>query len=595
MSDAATDPANTGGTSLLEIARAMADEPERHLLLARLQAVLGKTFKASGAFHPYPLIVHLIDTAQVGSLVWDAYLPRGLRDALDRASADRGRQCFMWICGMHDWGKATVAFNRGDVGAVAAPELDAQGLHDDPAAPRGSTDVPHAVLTRFLFNQYIRGSGDPSLRGADWLIYVLEGHHGVFSSPARDIALNPGSVGAPAGWGAYQRAVPEVMARLTGFDSALDAMPRGRLTTGEQYALAGYVAVADKIASSLLENKMISQNPWLADRNLALAERIDHLTLAANEQAVDRIWHLNGTDRFPAMWTKLTEGRGRSAPDALAAAVRARDEPALFLVDAALTADSVWEAARTLIERFELGGFHLGVPDEPSRLTWSSAIDAELTAEGLDGSLAPLLSYKAQPALDGTWFYQSADRRTLLPATVDVNRQLWESVQLPVPKSRENRDKEAKGSVVTIQFAGFASKAIALTDAAGYCACELRCLEEALMWLASAGAPVILEVAGLSREHRRRLASAYARGIAETYPVELPANFDGPAEVTAVYAVDGRLRIDTTGTATAAPLRTPKGCTDECPGDEIESRLLSRPGRGSGAWPVRTLKGLFEP
>ncbi|MCD0442841.1 hypothetical protein LO763_04280 [Glycomyces sp. A-F 0318] len=603
MSDTATSPSFPGDMSLMEVVEAITDEAERGLLLARLQAVLGKTFQVerSGEQHPYPLIVHLIDTAQAGALLWDQYLPRGLRDALDRVSAGRGRQCFMWICGMHDWGKATVAFNRGEVGRMAASSLDAQGLHDDPAAPRGRKDVPHEVLTRFLFSQYIRGSGDPSLRDADWLIYLLEGHHGVFSSPARDIALSPGSIGTPDDWGAYQRAVPEIMARLTGFDSALDAMPRGRPSIGEQYALAGYMTVADKISSSLLVPNLIGRDPRLRDRNLELSLRIDDLTLEANADAVERIWHLNGTDRFSALWGRSLKPRPGSAaePDALAVAVGARDEPALFLVDAELTAGSLWDAMRFLIDRLGLSGFHVGVPNEPSRLRWSTAIDGETAASGLDGSMAPLASYRVQAALDGAWFYETADRRTLLPVTVDVNRQLWESVRFPLAKwqegHRDKRDKEAQRSVVTIQFAGFASKAVVITDAAEHCGCELRCLEEALTWLASAGAPVILGAAGLPQEHRRRFAAAYARGRTGARPTEPPLDIDDPAAVIAVYAVDGDTRMDAVGTAAPGPRRTPRPCAGRCLDDELESRLLSRPGRGHGAWPVRTLKGLFGP
>jgi CRISPR-associated endonuclease/helicase Cas3 len=71
-------------------------------------AVLWGTSDAGG--QPNLLVQHLLDTAAVGDLIWARFLAPAVRDAWDSATGGCGRDVFLLLCGLHDVGKATPAF-----------------------------------------------------------------------------------------------------------------------------------------------------------------------------------------------------------------------------------------------------------------------------------------------------------------------------------------------------------------------------------------------------------------------------------------------------------------------------------------------------
>src|SRR5262245_33243169 len=81
------------------------------VLDAALDVVWGKS-DAQGL--PHLLLGHLLDTAAVGELIWDRFLASAVRDQLDEVSGGRGRSLFALLCGLHDVGKATPAFQSKD-------------------------------------------------------------------------------------------------------------------------------------------------------------------------------------------------------------------------------------------------------------------------------------------------------------------------------------------------------------------------------------------------------------------------------------------------------------------------------------------------
>ncbi|MET9611732.1 HD domain-containing protein [Kitasatospora indigofera] len=80
------------------------------------------------------LLSHRLDTAAVTELAWDSYLPPVTRWRLDDLAGGPGKgwRSFAWLCGIHDYGKATPPFQHMDA-EVAEPVL-AVGLISRPAA-----------------------------------------------------------------------------------------------------------------------------------------------------------------------------------------------------------------------------------------------------------------------------------------------------------------------------------------------------------------------------------------------------------------------------------------------------------------------------
>ncbi|MFF5287362.1 CRISPR-associated endonuclease Cas3'' [Streptomyces sp. NPDC013171] len=79
--------------------------------MARLGALWGKSAEKGGGSMSL-LLCHMLDTAAVAEFMFDHFLAPATRDMLDRVSGGRGRRFFAWVCGMHDCGKATPAFQR---------------------------------------------------------------------------------------------------------------------------------------------------------------------------------------------------------------------------------------------------------------------------------------------------------------------------------------------------------------------------------------------------------------------------------------------------------------------------------------------------
>ncbi|WP_240724191.1 CRISPR-associated endonuclease Cas3'' [Frankia sp. B2] len=88
------------------------------------------------------LLGHLLDTAAVGELVWDRFLASTIRDRLDDCSDGRGRSLFALLCGLHDVGKATPAFQMKDEGL--AQRVRAAGLGWRGVTPQQGRQWHHA-------------------------------------------------------------------------------------------------------------------------------------------------------------------------------------------------------------------------------------------------------------------------------------------------------------------------------------------------------------------------------------------------------------------------------------------------------------------
>lgn len=64
----------------------------------------------AGGYRVNLLLQHLLDTAAVGELIWDRFLAPGVRVRIDDSCDGHGRVLFTLLCGLHDVGKASPAF-----------------------------------------------------------------------------------------------------------------------------------------------------------------------------------------------------------------------------------------------------------------------------------------------------------------------------------------------------------------------------------------------------------------------------------------------------------------------------------------------------
>src|SRR6266542_3559190 len=119
----------------------MARRPRSHAPVERHdrfddQALFGVLWGKSNASGKVNLLLqHLLDTAAVAECLWDWYLAPAVRARVDACCGGRGRLLLALLCGLHDVGKASPAF-QGKVeelagrvcsAGLACGGLDAQG------------------------------------------------------------------------------------------------------------------------------------------------------------------------------------------------------------------------------------------------------------------------------------------------------------------------------------------------------------------------------------------------------------------------------------------------------------------------------------
>ena len=66
------------------------------------------------------LLQHLLDAAAVAELMWDRFLAPTIKTRIDGCCSGKGRALFSLVCGLHDVGKASPAFQAKDPALAAA-------------------------------------------------------------------------------------------------------------------------------------------------------------------------------------------------------------------------------------------------------------------------------------------------------------------------------------------------------------------------------------------------------------------------------------------------------------------------------------------
>lgn len=180
--------------SVVEVMRSMGVSDE---VSGRVVAFWGKSTARNGG-RTHLLLGHLLDTAAVAGVLWDQYVSRSLRERLEEISGGRGRAWLMWVCGIHDCGKACPAFQAVD--AVEAAPVIAAGLSWGRLPTDKRRRWRHDVAGAALLLPRLRSAwGDAE--AAAWVWPLVAGHHGSFPSVGGLRPPHPEVQGrGPAGW-----------------------------------------------------------------------------------------------------------------------------------------------------------------------------------------------------------------------------------------------------------------------------------------------------------------------------------------------------------------------------------------------------------
>lgn len=539
-------------------------------LLKVLGALWGKSEEKAGGTKNL-LLSHLLDTAAVAERMWDGFLAPSTRRMLDEVAggAGRGRRFFVWLCGVHDCGKATPAFQR--LWPKGAAAVRAAGLvwHEPTASKfRWRHDRAGAYVLRTV----LPGAGWRDEQ-TDWVWPLVAGHHGAF--PAEHV-LKPtvkarGQLSGDDRWAEAQRALVECFTSELGFGDLAEVEPATVPSRAVQLHLSGLIVMADWIAS---DEKYFGG--------------IDDLTSVTFEAARERAgvaWDKLG---LRGGWGRLSE----PAPEAFAErfgheprpsqtlvmeAARQMAAPALLVVEAPMgegKTKAALMAAEILAARFGADGVFVGMPTQATSdpmfgqvRRWVGDIDGELGSRvallhgkrmfnkewrdllegtgddtgvrfgavdeygdcweddpfGLDATIGALGMPPESPSRGPAEWFLGAKRGLLCPFVVGTIDQLLFAA---------TRTKH-----VMLRMAGLAGKVVVLDEVHAADVYMSQFLKEGLRWLGQAGVPVVLLSATLPPSQRRELINAYLAGAAsrEEFAVDGLPDPQGYPSVTAAW------------------------------------------------------------
>lgn len=566
--------------SMVELMRSMhlADE-----VIARVSRLWGKSAARNGG-RTHVLLGHLLDTAAVAGLMWDRYLSPSLRRRLHEISEGRGRTWLMWVCGIHDCGKACPAFQAVD--AVEAAPVLAAGLSWGRLPTDKKRRWRHDVAGAAMLLPRMRSEwGDAD--AAAWVWPLVAGHHGAYPSVGSLRPGHPEVQGRGVGWAETQRALVDVFTCAVGFEDLAAARPSGTLSKAEQLALSGLIVMADWIASDS------THFPGLSD--------VRDVSPAGAGRRAEEAWRRLG---LRGGWRDLPLPRSPQSPltDRLGVTPRASQKelverawslpvPGLLVAEAPMgegKTKAALAAAEVLAARFGLDGVFVAMPTQATSdpmyeqvLEWVRSFDPELESQ------VALLHGKRRfhPRWREIWEPTAGvgEQDGVVADPWDVYGAIDEDDEFGLPSVQDSlagaglRESGAElrefsgppqwflgakrglltafavGTVdhllyagtrtrhVMLRFAGLVGKVVIVDEVHAADVYMRQFLLEALRWLGQARVPVVLLSATLPPAQRQAFVDAYLAGALGSADVvqEVPEPVGYPC-VSAAFVVGGK-------------------------------------------------------
>jgi len=469
----------------------------------------------------HPLCHHLLDVAQVTSLIWSERVSGSVRSRFAEELGLREPEAGTWIAywsGLHDLGKASPAFQ----GKVARGRAQAESVGLEFPHPAGS--APHGTLTaRELPPLLSQSDGCPAPLPSDLaqrLATAVGGHHGVFPRAEELLFADPRSAGGHR-WSEVRREIVHLLAGALGLRNL--TAPSGNPGNAFLFFLAGLTSVADWIGSNEAFFPFAADHEW----NAYLA-----LSRERARTALERLgW---------SGWTPAPESRtflevfpacapARPLQAEAAAAAETLRPPALVLIEAPM-GEGKTEAALFIADRLAqargLAGFYLALPTQATSNQMFGRIVSYL------GGRYPGQRLNLQ-LLHGHALLLDAFRDLRMAAVEDESREgtghvvaeewfLARKRGLLGPFGTGTIDQALLAVLQTrhgfVRLFGLAGKTVILDEVHAYDAYMSALIERLVAWLIGLGSTVVLLSATLAGESRRRLLAAAGAESAEPVP-----------------------------------------------------------------------------
>jgi CRISPR-associated endonuclease/helicase Cas3 len=506
------------------------------------------------------LLQHLLDAAAVAECLWDGYLAPAVRARIDDCCEGDGRSLLALLCGLHDVGKASPAFQVKV--SVLADRVGALGLGLCP--PDGDARRWHHSSAGAVVVRRALAAAGWSPAACAWVWPLVAGHHGfiggegIFERLRGSFALRRAQ-----GRGEWERVQDSLVCRV----ASEVGVELGRLAPGrvprraDQLAVSGLVIMADWIASDDLHFEGVCE----------LAE----VSMAGARQRAAAAWRMLGLRGgwdpalLPRSQDLLSDRFGCAArPCQRVSTALAEEMPAagLVVIEAPMgegKTEAALVAAEVLGRRFGADGVFVGMPTQATSdpmylrvLAWAGSIDRGLPVALLHGKRRFNRAWRAaerQSRFSGVDDYGCDD--DLYGPAVRVGRQRVEGfpAEWLLGRHRGLLSPFVVGTIdqllhaatrtrrVMLRHAGLAGRVVVLDEVHAYDVYMSQFLLEALRWLGEARVPVVLLSATLPAAHRADLVGAYLGGATRGVGVDLGGlpEVSGYPSVTGACAADG--------------------------------------------------------
>ena len=477
-----------------------------------------------------PLTHHLEHAAAMAGLLWDQFLPRSIKELLtsDLAASDAAvRALCCWYAGVHDTGKASVAFaqmaERRGMNFISDRMRD-EGLSAISISP--TDNVRHEVVSQLAVQNWLEEAVGARPRVARTWACVVGGHHG--KNPDEGIlrtAKNRPHIVGTGRWVEVRREIVDTMARATGVTEHYDRWAVRPLPVRCQALLTAIVVVADWLASN---QDYVPYHDELTPADRAL--------VAFDEVALPPPWRpeIPAPDADALLQTRFPElsaARARPIQAALLAASLDCTQSPLLIVEAAMgvgKTEGAFLAAEALAARFGQGGVYFGLP------TMATANPMfERTLEWLSGSLGDSASVAlahGKAGLNDT--YTGLLRDNFRGQVYDDDAGHGQPVVNSWLRGRRRAGladfvvgtidqglfAALKAKHVALRHLGLAGKVVVFDEVHAADTYMREYLKRALTWLGAYQTPVILMSATLPPHQRDEYVAAYAWGSGDREP-----------------------------------------------------------------------------
>ena len=603
----------------LEPWRSMMDGPG---LEKQIGALWGKSPERAGG-RTNLLLQHLFDAMAVGALIWGRFLAPGFRARLDKAASGDGERLYIWLCGLHDLGKATPGF-QGLVPHLA-DAVRSTGL---PVPRQGKARKPwrHQRASAALLRDLLRREWPDGRDQLAWVWPMLAGHHGLVPA-VKDVQIRgpmerEAVLGDPASWQPLQELLVAIVTSAAGWPDLAAACPSSVPWRADQLALSGFVTMADWIASD--------------EHRFQGVDRLEGVSVAGARERAERAWadmglrggwatlSPPGSETFSARFANQSP---RPLQAGVAEAVRVLETAGLVLIEAPMgegKTEAALTAAEILASRFGANGVYVAMPTQATsdamylrvgnwlrtfdgppplallhgrhllseRLRARTAEAAPDGAPGLDDYGLPDTPPSYQGVAEDRGPEEASDR----PAEWFYGRYRGLLTANGVGTVDQVLLAATRTKYVALRYSGLSGKVVVFDEVhAADCYMSVF-LAEALFWLGNGGVPVVLLSATLSPAQREELVGAYVDGAAlaaRVPPRPVPAGQGYPRVLAA--CVTDQVRYNSTQTAPWRPSAevAVSLCTEQELGDNgaVIAVLQERLSEGGCALVIRNTVG----